>query len=69
VKISVAAVEARSGKRKEGMKLSIPPELVEKLVWVPVISFCKISFPVTHLMAYYDETDRSPATSRGPFFW
>jgi hypothetical protein len=29
---------------------------VEKLVWVPVLSFCKISFPVTHLMAYYAET-------------
>jgi hypothetical protein len=31
----------------------------KKLVWVPVISFCKISFPVTHLMAYYAETGRS----------
>jgi hypothetical protein len=28
------------------MKLSLPPKLAEKLVWVPVISFCKISFPV-----------------------
>ncbi len=26
-----------TGKRKEGMKLSLPPKLVEKLVWVPVI--------------------------------
>ncbi len=37
VKIYVAAVEAqwrRSGKRKEGMKLSLPPKLVGKLVWV-----------------------------------
>jgi hypothetical protein len=34
------------------MKLSLPPKLVEKLVWVPVILFCKISFPVTHLMPY-----------------
>jgi len=25
------------------MKLSLPPKLVEKLVWVPVFSFCKIS--------------------------
>ncbi len=24
------------------MKLSLPPKLVEKLVWVPVILFCKI---------------------------
>jgi hypothetical protein len=42
------------------LKLSIPPKLVEKLVWVPVISFCKISsFPVKHFMAYYAETDHS----------
>jgi hypothetical protein len=27
------------------MKLSLPPKLVEKLVWVPVISFCKIFLP------------------------
>ncbi len=45
--------------RKEGMKLSLPPKLVEKLVWVPVISFCKIRFPVMHLMPYYAETGRS----------
>jgi hypothetical protein len=49
----------RLGEMKEGMKLSSPPKLVGKLVWVSVISFCKISFPVTHLMAYYAETDRS----------
>jgi hypothetical protein len=42
VQIYVAAVEALM---KEGMKLNLPPKLVEKLVWVPVISFCKISFP------------------------
>jgi hypothetical protein len=41
------------------MKLSLPPKLVEKLVWVIVISFCKISFPVTLLIPYYAETDRS----------
>jgi hypothetical protein len=35
-----------------GAKLILPPILVEKLVWVPVISFCKISFPVRHLVAY-----------------
>ncbi len=45
MQINVAAVEALR-KRKEGMKLSLPPKLVEKLVWVPVISFGKISFPV-----------------------
>jgi hypothetical protein len=38
---------------KEGMKLSSPPKLVEKLVWDPVILFSKISFPVKHLMPYY----------------
>jgi hypothetical protein len=41
------------------MKLNLLPKLVEKLVWVPVLSFCKISFPVTHLMPYYAETGRS----------
>jgi hypothetical protein len=33
-------------KRKDRMKLSLPPKLVEKLVCVPVISFCKIFIPV-----------------------
>ncbi len=59
VKIYVVAVEALREKGKRGMKLSLPPKLVEKLVWVPVISFCKISFPVTHLMPYYSKTGRS----------
>jgi hypothetical protein len=27
------------------MKRILPPKLVEKLVWVPVISFCKILIP------------------------
>ncbi len=36
--------------------LSLLPKLVEKLVWVPVISFCKISFLVMHLMPYYAKT-------------
>jgi hypothetical protein len=35
------------------MKLSLPPKLVEKLAWVQVILFCKISYPVMHLMPYY----------------
>ncbi len=56
VQIYVAAVEALM---KEGMKLNLPPKLVEKLVWIPVISFCKISFPITRLMAYYAETGES----------
>ncbi len=41
------------------MKLSLPPKLVKKLVWVLVIWFCKISFLVTHLMSYYAKTGRS----------
>jgi hypothetical protein len=31
--------------RKHRMKLSLSPKLVEKLVWVPVISFCQIFIP------------------------
>jgi len=47
------------------MKLSLPPKLVEKLVWIPVISFCKISIPtVMRSMAYYVETDRSCPPNR-----
>jgi hypothetical protein len=34
-------------------------KLVEKLVWVPVILFYKISFPITHLTAYYAKTGHS----------
>jgi len=44
VKIYVAAVRL-SGKGKDRMKLSLPSKLVGKLVWVPVISFCKIFIP------------------------
>jgi hypothetical protein len=43
-------------KKERGNEISLSPKLVEKLVWVPIISFCKISFPVTHLMTYYAET-------------
>jgi hypothetical protein len=45
VKINVAAVLRRSSKRKDRMKLSLSPKLVEKRVWVPVISFCRIFIP------------------------
>jgi hypothetical protein len=45
VKIYVAAVEALREKRKERMNLRLPPKLVEKLVWIPGISFCKIFIP------------------------
>jgi hypothetical protein len=57
--IVVAYVAAVKALMKEGMKLNLPPKLVEKLVWVQVISFCKISFPITRLMAYYAETGES----------
>jgi hypothetical protein len=45
-----------SGKMKEGMKLSLLPKLVEKLVWVPLFRFVKfhsIGCP------YYAETGHS----------
>jgi hypothetical protein len=54
-----SSTEGAQEKGNEGMKLSLPQKLVEKLVWVPAISFCKISFPVTHLRAYSAETGRS----------
>jgi hypothetical protein len=44
VKIHVAVVDA-SVKRKDGMKLSLPPKFMGKLAWVPVISFCKTFLP------------------------
>jgi hypothetical protein len=43
-------------KMKKRMKLSLPPKLLEKVIYVPVISFFKISFPVKHLMPNYAET-------------
>jgi hypothetical protein len=58
MKIYVAGVEALR-KKERGKKLSLPLKLVEKVVWIPIISFCKISFPVTHLMPCYAETGRS----------
>ncbi len=58
VQVRAMAMEALK-KKERGMKLSLPLKLVEKLVWVPVISFWKISFPVTHSMPCYAETGRS----------
>jgi hypothetical protein len=43
------------------MKLSLPPKLVEKTRLGP---FCKISFPVTHLMPYYAETGHTRPLNR-----
>jgi len=55
--IVVVQVEAvKAGKGQHRMKLSLPPKLVKKLVWVPVISFCKFSFPLKRLMHYYAKT-------------
>jgi hypothetical protein len=54
VKIYVAAVKVLRKKERGTETQFLPPKLVEKLVWVPVTSFSKISFPVTHLMAYCD---------------
>jgi hypothetical protein len=58
VKIYVEAAEALV-KKEAGMKLSSSPKLLEKLIWVPVILFCKISFPVMHLIPYYAKTGPS----------
>jgi hypothetical protein len=49
----------RSGKLKDGMKLSLPPKLVGKLVWVLVISLCKIFIPSERGMLCDVETGRS----------
>jgi len=57
VRIYVAAVEALR-KKERGDETQFTTKMVEKLVWFPVILFCKISFPVTHLMHYYAQTGR-----------
>ncbi len=56
-----AAVEAFLETRKDRMKLNLPPKLVEKLVWVPVILFCKIFILSCYAfwMLNYAETGRS----------
>jgi hypothetical protein len=56
VRIRVAAVKTL---RKKGRNSVYHEILWKKLVWVPVISFCEISFPIMHLMPYYAETGRS----------
>ncbi len=52
VKIYVTAVEALRGKGKKRGWNSVYHQMCWKktIVWVPVISLCKILFPVTHLM-------------------
>jgi len=41
----------------------LPPKLVEKLVWFPVISFCQIFIPsyTFDALLYYAKTGRSQA--------
>jgi hypothetical protein len=46
------------------MKLSSPPKLVEKLVRVPAISFCKIFIPSYTFDTYYAETGYSRPPNR-----
>ncbi len=58
IKIYVAAVEALE-KGKRGWNSQFTTKVGGKLVFVPDILFSKISFPVTHLMPYHAETDRS----------
>jgi len=45
VKIYIAALKALRKKKRQEDELSIHSKLVEKLVWVPVISFSKTFVP------------------------
>jgi hypothetical protein len=51
VTIYIAAVEAQR-KKERGDETEFTTKIGGILVWVPIISFCKISFPATHLMFY-----------------
>ncbi len=42
---------------RDQIKLSLPPKLLEKLVWFRLFCCVKFSFSVTCLMPYYAETD------------
>jgi hypothetical protein len=69
VKIFVAAVEALR-KKGRGYETQFTTKIGgKKLLWVPVISFCKISFLVTHVMPYYAEigSSRPPNPNRLTF--
>jgi hypothetical protein len=46
--------------RKDRMKLSLLPKLVEKLVWVLVVSFAKIFIRSYKFDAFYAKTGCSP---------
>jgi hypothetical protein len=52
VKVYVAIMEALRRKER-GDETQFTTKIGGKLVWVPLISFCKISFPVMRLMPYY----------------
>jgi len=56
VKIYVAAEEALRKNDRQDETQNLPPKLVEKLVWVSVISLCKISIPSYR----FDETQSLP---------
>jgi hypothetical protein len=43
--LRVIIVVVQGGKSKDRVKLNLLPKLLEKLVWVPIISFCKIFIP------------------------
>jgi NADH:ubiquinone oxidoreductase subunit 6 (subunit J) len=63
VKIFVAAVEALR-KKERGDETQFTTKIGGKTLWVPVILFPKISFPVTHMMSYYAETAHSRPPNR-----
>ncbi len=51
----------RSGKKERDDETQFTSKFVGKLVWVPVVQFCNISFPVMHLMPYYAGGKRKEA--------
>jgi len=58
VKIYLAAVETLRKKERQD-ETQFTTKIGGKLVWVPVISFCKIFIPSYVFRAYYAETDHS----------
>jgi hypothetical protein len=55
-KVRKSAPVAALRKKEREDETQFTTKIGGKLVWVPVISFCKVSFPVTHLMPYYAKT-------------
>jgi hypothetical protein len=58
IKIYVAIMKVFKEKER-GDETWFTTKIGGKLIWVPIISFNKISFLVKHLMPYYAKTDRS----------